>query len=342
MLTIHIFNPDTDYALASGLDFYTPPASVVTMRRSMALLPADWALPGEALLLQDPPFDVASLRDLRVGDTPLPVYIPSDEGSFSEAISGTPLPSQVHIEPWGWNRDLRRRLLAAGVSEECLPTPESLDRLRALSHRRTTIPFNRMIGLYDRSVAPLNLRTPVELCSDEEVMNWLAENPGGWLKAPWSSSGRGVLRTSDLEERHIRPWARGIIRRQGSVMAEPGVDRLIDFATEWHCADGKARFLGLSLFETSPRGKYQANLHLPQHEIEERIKKGAPDWGAHIIEAQRRALETLIAPEYSGPLGIDMMVDTDGLIYPCVELNLRRTMGAISLYRRCTGSPITL
>ena len=34
---------------------------------------------------------------------------------------------------------------------------------------------------------------------------------------------------------------------------------------------------------------------------------------------------------YSGPFGIDMMIVNGGLVHPCVELNLRQTMGHVAL-----------
>lgn len=273
----------------------------------MALLPCRWAKPGDAILVLD---------EIGHRDCGFKVYGPNDI-----------LPSVADFQPWGWNFDLRRRLISAGADPGCLPSVEAIKRLRELSHRRTTIPFNTAVQV--AGAAPLARRLPVELRSVENVLAWLAVNPGGWLKAPWSSSGRGVLRTSDLELRHIRPWAHGIIRRQGSVMAEHGVNRALDFASEWHCDDGKAEFLGLSVFETSPRGKYLRNIRSSQTDLEKRVKEYAPCWTSQIIAAQREALDILISPFYSGPLGIDMMADTEGLIYPCVEINLRRTMGMV-------------
>jgi hypothetical protein len=54
----------------------------------------------------------------------------------------------------------------------------------------------------------------------------------------------------------------------------------------------------------------------------------------------------LLKDRYAGAFGIDMMVvrrdDGDGfLLHPCVEINLRRTMGhvAISLMEHCSGLP---
>ena len=34
---------------------------------------------------------------------------------------------------------------------------------------------------------------------------------------------------------------------------------------------------------------------------------------------------------YVGPFGVDMMTLGGGMLYPCVELNLRRTMGHVAL-----------
>ena len=47
-------------------------------------------------------------------------------------------------------------------------------------------------------------------------------------------------------------------------------------------------------------------------------------------------IPTMLHPHYAGPLGIDMMVvsrhDQQGfLLHPCVEINLRRTMGHVAL-----------
>ena len=34
---------------------------------------------------------------------------------------------------------------------------------------------------------------------------------------------------------------------------------------------------------------------------------------------------------YTGPFGVDMMILNNGYIHPCVELNLRQTMGHVAL-----------
>ena len=117
------------------------------------------------------------------------------------------------------------------------------------------------------SIRNEEIQVPKEFSDINEALAF-RENCGDvYFKAPWSSSGRGLLYTKDLEKRHIEPWLRGIIRSQGSVMGETAYDRILDFATEWECKDGKALFIGVSTFTTSDRGKYKSNIVAPQENI---------------------------------------------------------------------------
>ena len=53
-----------------------------------------------------------------------------------------------------------------------------------------------------------------------------------------------------------------------------------------------------------------------------------------VVEALRQTLTTLVAPHYAGPLGADMILYRTSTgstsINPCVELNLRHTMGMVA------------
>ena len=91
-------------------------------------------------------------------------------------------------------------------------------------------------------------------------------------------------------------------------MMERAYIRRLDFATEWQCRDGEASFLGYSVFNVSRRGKYQSNTTGTQDSLLDLIKSATPKWNPAITEKQKSVLEKLIAPFYSGPLGIDMLV----------------------------------
>lgn len=149
------------------------------------------------------------------------------------------------------------------------------------------------------------------------------------MKAPWSSSGRGVINTSaDMTEELVRQWCHGIVRRQGSVMGETGADRLADYATEWRIVQGQAVYLGLSSFKTSNRGKYICNARRRQSVMIKEFDVVSSICHESVVNMQKSILEKVFAG-YEGLLGVDMLIERNGRIRPFVEVNLRRTMGMI-------------
>lgn len=316
-VTLHIFNPESDMALASGSPYYMPPARIAAMRAREALFPATCARPGEAVLL----IDRADPKTSRYYDQAcrkgLEILMPGSMVDWSRYIAS----------PWGWNLQIARFLELNCPGVQGVPSAEALDRLRRLSHRRTAA---RALSLLDPALRA-GVEIPVEISDADEAVRYYIAHKNLFVKAPWSSSGRGVLRTDDLELRHVQPWIRGIVRSQGSVMLEPVYDRILDFATEWEIRQGVAYFLGFSVFETSRRGKYHGNVIGSQTMLMKLITDCAPTFGMQYVDAQKRMLEALIGPDYDGLAGIDMMVFGKGRIHPCVEINLRKTMGLICI-----------
>ena len=308
-----IFNPETEYALASGAYFYTPPARVDKIRREMQLLPEAWAVPGDIILVDDKdllcsPFRLVGWKELKE--------------LFIEL-------SDLEVDPWGWNTALIRRLQDAGVPKCKLPDEMRMQRIRELAHRNTTIVLN---ALWNEKVdSCLRVDLPSELKTIDECMAFHSANPDCWLKAPWSSSGRGVINTAaDMTVELVRQWCSGILRRQGSVMGETCADRIADFASEWYIDGGKAVFLGISCFSTSNRGKYISNEIISQQEMAKRFNSLSSIPIDDVIDIQKGIIENVLTG-YSGPCGVDMLIERSGSLRPFVEINLRRTMGMIGL-----------
>lgn len=329
MTTVFIFNPETDYALASFSPSYTPPPKVTEVRRRLALSPLAFASPGDILLLMDPPAD--GMQDAPRESEGERIIPPDRIRDVMKEIGRTP--SGFRFQPWGWNPAVKRWLARNGAPESLLPSEEYLDYLRRLSHRRTTISFNLILnellakaGFGDIHQSPI----PAELDSVSAVGEWLHCNAPAFLKAPWSSSGRGIFFADGSDNAKALQWSGGIIRKQGAVMAEKAADKAIDFASEWHVSQGKARFLGMSLFEASPRGHYISNFQASDEEIISRVRTQTPDFSLEFIEAQRTALER-VAAGYDGFAGIDMLAARDGAVRGCVEINFRMTMGMAAL-----------
>lgn len=333
-MTLHIFNPEHDYALALNAQWFTPSASIVQLRSKMALIPSLWAHSGDVILDWN-------------GKSDFPEYSDSE---FSKVIiekrlrTVSPLGLQKmfvnneisEIFPWGWDKSIVYSLRKWGAPDNLLPTEAYLSKLRELSHRRISSLFNKELSsLLARETPTLKsicFTEPAEEFFDiNSAMYFYGKHPNCYFKAPWSSSGRGIIHCTDLEPKHIIPWLRGIIKHQGSVMGETAAKRTLDFASEWKCAEGKASFLGMSVFNTSSRGKYHGNIRSSQQNLSKLIKEKAPGFSTNLIDAQRKILNLLISPHYSGIAGIDMISDEEGIIRPCIELNLRMTMGAVNL-----------
>ena len=314
-MKIHIFNPDTDLAQASGNCFYNAPRQIVEFTDAMSRFPETYAEEGD---------EVVPYSDL----SRIPEII-----SRYRHISD----QNIQIYPWGWNATIRHRLIEAGVDESILPSDNYIADIRRLAHRHTTIEANRLINaclIADRiiHISPI----PEEFDDTDTAMVWLKESGRAFFKAPWSSSGRGVICSDTMSEAKLREWISGCIRRQGSVMGEIAADKIADFATEWSTESGRAEFIGFSFFETSGQGNYHGNLQGSQTEIFNRICAVVPGFESDckaIIDAQRKMLDKLIAPCYKGPLGIDMLADHSGQIRACVEINLRMTMGMAAILR---------
>lgn len=392
-MKIFVYNPESDYALADFSPTYNPPAKVLKIRREGAFCQLALADPGDALLLLDPLDEI--IREIGADACNSAIKHAEEKGvriltlaelsDFTiKAIESKAIESckQLQFSPWGWNpaiKQVLKRHLKPAISRypeaenNLLPPDDYISAIRDLSHRRLTIPFNELLnenlqksgfGESYLSPIPLEFNDCQNNCqknypnNDNEAMAWEAENHPAFFKAPWSSSGRGILFTENMEPEKIRQWIGGIIRRQGSVMAETAAPKVLDFATEWKISSestdmsdlsdssdltylsdptvsaGKVRaeFLSLSVFEASKNGKYKRNIEGDYSELLRIIQRHLPDFDERVIEAQKKTIEHFCGG-YNGFLGIDMLATEDGKMRGAIELNFRTTMGIIAYYR---------
>ena len=120
-------------------------------------------------------------------------------------------------------------------------------------------------------------------------------------------------------------------------MVEPYYPKVKDFAMEFYSdGQGNVSYLGLSLFHTV-NGAYTGNI-LAHEEVKREmiIRYVSTDTLQQVQERIKVLTGAMYKGRYKGPFGIDMMVvatdEKDGfLLHPCVEINLRRTMGHVAL-----------
>ena len=233
---LHIFNPEHDIALASNLTNFTAPHAGRQLRADLGFLPALWADEGDYVLVEDADYAALAYRRATKGRKCRVEWVTKSQ------LSSLPL---LSVSPWGWDAALRHQLLRYGVDASLLPSEQQVAEIRQLSHRQTAallLPSLRIDGTVGEAV----------FCqSVAAVEQQLSLHPRLVLKAPWSSSGRGLrFINGQLSEYHLG-WLRNLLTSQGGVMAEPYYDKVKDFGMEFIAdADGTIRYEGLSLFHT--------------------------------------------------------------------------------------------
>ena len=322
-MDLHVFNPEHDIALAFNRRHLTMPHAAQELRMNLGWIPALWASDGDAVLVDDIPYAVkAALRCQRKADV---LFVSWDD------LSELPID---HVYPWGWDLTLRTSLAEHGVAEHLLLTEENLLEIRKRSSRLYTIPTLSFLrdGLQEQTCGQARYHESLDA-----LLDTLAEWQRVVLKAPWSSSGRGVRYVDGEMNPSVMGWAQRVIQQQGGVMAEPYYNKVKDFGMEFFMHEnGEVEYAGLSLFHTV-NNVYTGNLLASEEEKRNLLDKWIPaSLTDTMIERIRTFVPTLLHPHYAGPFGIDMMVvarhDQQGyLLHPCVEINLRRTMGHVAL-----------
>ena len=278
-------------ALADGHPGYTPPVQIQQMRRELWWLPQWWA---------------------------------DEEDIVWNGEERLNLSGDTRILPWGWSPALCHQLQQAGVQESLLPSQKELEHLRQLSHRQTAVSLLQEL----RSELPLDghLAGNSVLCrSIEEAEETANEFGEALLKSPWSSSGRGLMKTDNPQ---WKAWAKRIQKAQGSVVVEQFLHKVTDFALEfWLDGKGGVEYRGLSLFYTNERGAYLGNWVAPEEQKLAWLAQYIPLQYLQAIRAWWTARVSRF--DYAGPVGIDMMLAQEG-ICPCIEVNWRWTMGLVS------------
>lgn len=312
----YLFNPENDLALAADTAHFTPPKAAREVHAAGALLPLWWAGNGDVVIAPDEMAQEAERIRRKYGLT-------------AQTACKVDLSLPCSPQPWGWSKDARRQFMDAGIDRRLLPDDEWLARHRDLSHRRTSIELLRAIGEREELI-PVEAHTPAEAL--EAIARWGGD---AYIKLPWSGSGRGVFRTKGMSAERLMSYIEGFIRRQGSVMVEKTRDKVKDFAMLFEATDSGVNFRGLSYFVTDARGAYGGNMVASQNDIIKALGTD-PRYLAPQVEA---ALGNIIGEDYRGWLGVDMMTerrDSTGKveIVPCVEVNLRMTMGVAALLIR--------
>lgn len=325
-----VFNPEHDLALAANLSNFTAPHAGRQLRADLGFIPAIWAAADDYVHVEN--VEDAERRFLRLTRRPFGRFIAKEQICKHKFTA---------VDVWGWDLAIRAFLLRWGIDAAIMPTATQIDDIRQLSHRRYAM------QLLDCLQMPGIIGSSCETNQIENIIDRLHSGEHLVVKAPWSSSGRGVRFMEDDVNIYDNGWLRNVIVKQGSVMVEPYYNKVKDFGMEFVSdGNGSVSYIGLSLFQTS-NGAYTGNILASEEEKENLISRYIPiDLLKTVQQKICAKMGSWLKDQYTGVFGIDMMVvrrdDGDGfLLHPCVEINLRRTMGhvAISLTELTSGLP---
>lgn len=324
MANLFIFNPEHELALANNNENFLPKQNIAKLKKDLQILPVWLQNKEQKTYLLDDYLDekwenIAQKLQLK--------YYCVDEIPYSKITS---------LNVWGWDKSIRKELILSGIDKNILPSDEYLEDIRELSHRKIAVEAMSFL----RNELKINtLPYPAEILQNSlEIENFAKKYSDIVLKSPFSSSGRGVYFSGKDLSNSILGWCKKTIAQQGCVLGEKRFEVVKNFAMEFEIVDNQTNFVGYSLFETD--GKIYRSNFLTS---DEKIEKIICNYGRSLseIEALSQLLnavkQTLIkffnqktAKKYSGFLGVDMFVFQENgknFINPCVEINLRYTMG---------------
>lgn len=328
IMTLHIFNPEHDLALACDMENFTPPAAAWKLYSDLGFMPALWSDDGDVVVVEDRMLALDAWRNLhsQIAENPGCENWLGKNVEFV-TLADIPLLSITTVDVWGWDSAIRYKLLKHGVPDELLPDKNAIVSIRELSHRRHAVDLLGRLrgdGLVGESFV---------CCDYEEIDKLLRFYRHIVVKAPWSCSGRGIRYLDGCPTQHQSGWIKNMLKAQGSVIVEPYYKKVKDFGMEFYSdGDGNVEYCGLSLFDTD-NWMYTGSI-LASESYKTNIL--ADYISLDLIDTVKGAICSYLCSVYSGRyrgvFGVDMMVVEDEvkhgfLLHPCVEINLRRTMG---------------
>jgi hypothetical protein len=344
---IYFFNPTCEYAAADGKHSWQPNLLLQKMEEELGVLPLFFAKPDDVILVKKMP-PAGYISHLAKVGISVPQFFTLQELKKNKTFQEMP---KNRLLPWGWSPAAHWLLepLKKSCSENFRKSPvanwkpehrEIYSRKFSLEILQSVLPI-----LPEEQVLQTH-QLPVICTTKTEVENQIAIWGKILIKAPWSSSGRGLQR---ITKKPVTPkvWEKilGIIKDQGYVMVEPLLNKVLDMALLFEIKNANVKFSGISRFFTDAKGQYQGNyLNGWPEAINLQACKFAENMAEMLIQPLREALEaSKVTVVYEGSFGIDVLLFRDEnkllRIHPCLEINMRQNMGLLSLHLEKLLSP---
>lgn len=302
---------------------YQPPAQLVAFEQKWAPLMMFLATSAsDAVVSVAPSADILSYWSSK--GVVIPQFI-----SVSEAKKRVRNGEQ--LKPWGISKEVLYRFGGHSLSSQFTAAH------RQLFSRLSSVELSNALI---QSVLPswCQQEQSKVVSSADELHQLMLQGPCV-LKSLWSASGRGVTMVDKAE--YVPATFRryeGYLRTDEAVIAEPLLNRIVDFAMLFSVgSDGEVTYLGKNFYRSDKSGRFGVELigHNPLQPYED---SGAlpSDWetvAANLLSCAIKSLSWHLL--YSGMIGVDAMLYLDDSecvkMRLCVEANLRYTMGNVNM-----------
>ena len=348
--SIFYFNPYAEQFMMAGKGF-TPNRQQRAIQEDLETLPCFLSRSEDVVLLNRQP-RLAYLVELKDAGFSLPQTECLDQGVLrpNAELRERKLDS---LRPWAWSPCgwHPMKSLMAQASHSHAPVGAAWDsQIRPLFGKDWSA---KRLGAFLEQMGEENWLAPSEavgrcLSEEGEILDHIESlREAGYqrsvIKSLYGSAGGNMLRCweSSVDTRQ-RGWIRNALAREGALLVEPWLDRLIDFSVQWEVTQEMIRPMGWSHLLVDARGHYHGSLWLPSFlrgmpdELAQFAHQGEADRLKRVFENLRDYLWPWIqASGFTGPMGIDAAIyrDPSGImrLKPMIEINPRYTMGRLAL-----------
>lgn len=333
---IYLYNPTCEYAVGNGTTSWQPNLLLQKMELDLALLPVYFSKPSDYIVINKKPSGefYNLLSKLGIG---IPGILQKKE---IDSFSGIEI---NRLLPWGWSPATHKLLapLKSLCSDSFKKSPvfEWNPEHRNLYSKKFALQILQKMLIEIEPDIRINQNQIARTCTTKtEIEALLKDWENLMIKAPWSSSGRGLQRITKIPV-HQKVWEKilGTIQDQGYVIVEPLLNKVFDLAFQFEMKKGKVRYLGISNFIADKKGQYQGNyLNGLPNGLSPEIIKFVQTVPEIIVPSLTSVLEkSALATLYEGNFGVDTLIFRDEKqtlkINPCLEINVRQNMGLLSL-----------
>jgi len=336
---IYLFNPTCEYAVANGHISWQPNDLLKKMEEDLCTLPLFLTGSKDIILVKKIPSEnfLKSLSNIGIN---LPRFLLISDILNSNKIT---LQSLGQLKPWGWSPAVHHFLepLKKYCSSEFHKSPVSkwTPSLRELLSKKFALEILKSILPHLPSNITMDTSSIPGICTTRDDIKAALDRWGKiMIKAPWSTSGRGL---QPISKTPVVPkvWEKiiGIINQQGYAIAGPLLDKQLDLALQFELRKGKVNYLGTSLFYSDKKGQYQGNfLNGWPDNYDTEITSFSKNIPQIIENPLIKAIErSPLVRQYEGFFGVDILIFRDKKgqlrVNPCLEINVRQNMGLLSL-----------